>query len=304
MNNNKLIVSAAGSGKTTYLIYQALRLPRREKILIATYTEANEAEIRSKILERKQCIPSNITIQTWFSFLLQHGVRPFQGSMNDVLWGNDIKGMLLVNQQSAVRYKGKHGPVYWGENDEFCNHYFNLNWKIYSDKISKFIVGCDKKEKGSIVSRLCRIYSHIYIDEVQDLAGYDLELIKLLFKSTPNVLLVGDPRQVTYLTHHSAKNKNYKNGKIQEFLKEKCKSLLASDSIDETTLIKSHRNNKYICDYSSRLYVGYKKAEPCDCENCRKLTVEHEGIFLVKSKDVDLYLEKYKPVCQYGNCCD
>lgn len=30
-----------------------------------------------------------------------------------------------------------------------------------------------------IINRLSRIYSHIFIDEVQDLAGYDLELIKL-----------------------------------------------------------------------------------------------------------------------------
>lgn len=297
MKNNKLMISAAGSGKTTYLINEALALPKEEQVLITTYTEANESVIRSKILKKKNCIPSNITIQTWFSFLIQHGVRPFQGSMNDELWNNDITGMLLVNEQSALRYKTSKGPVYWSEEKDFVKHYFTPTWKIYSDKISKFIVGCDKTTCGDVISRISRIYSHIYIDEVQDLAGYDLELIKLLFKSKSAILLVGDPRQVTYLTHHSTKNKKYQDGKIKDFLIENCKSLLSEDSIDEETLKKSHRNNKEICDYASKLFEGiYEKSEPCTCDSCRKNNVEHTGVFIIRQNDVDEYLKKYNPV--------
>ena len=51
-----------------------------------------------------------------------------------------------------------------------------------------------------------KAYQYICIDEIQDLAGYDLEIIKLLFESSSSVLLVGDPRQVTYLTNHSQKH--------------------------------------------------------------------------------------------------
>lgn len=297
MKNNKLIISAAGSGKTTYLVDMALDLPKEEQVLITTYTEANEAEIRSKILKKKKCIPSNITIQTWFSFLIQHGVRPFQGSMNNELWNKDITGMLLVSEQSGSRYMTKRGPVYWSEVSNFDKHYFTSTWKIYSDKISKFIVKCDNLTNGNVVSRVSRIYSHIYIDEVQDLAGYDLELIKLLFKSKSHILLVGDPRQVTYLTHHSTKNNKYKDGKIKDYILENCKSLLDEDSIDEETLKKSHRNNKKICDYASKLFEDiYEKSEPCTCETCRAEEVEHVGVFLLKRTNVNEYLKKYKPV--------
>jgi len=52
MNNNKLIIAAAGSGKTTYLIEQALKV-KEENALITTYTEANEEEIRKKFIEKK-----------------------------------------------------------------------------------------------------------------------------------------------------------------------------------------------------------------------------------------------------------
>ncbi|MDP2365435.1 MAG: hypothetical protein Q8M94_16905 [Ignavibacteria bacterium] len=79
---------------------------------------------------------------------------------------------------------------------------------------------------------------------------------------------------------------------------DKCGNHLSDDSIDETTLKKSHRNNKAICDYSSELYPEFEIAEPCDCRECRSNVTEHEGIFLLKSEDVDKYIEKYKPVPQ------
>ena len=56
MKNNKLIIAAAGSGKTTYLINEAMRF-KDDKILITTYTEANEDEIKKKI-----CIKTKYTI--------------------------------------------------------------------------------------------------------------------------------------------------------------------------------------------------------------------------------------------------
>jgi len=303
MKNNKLNISAAGSGKTTFLVNKALSLDKTKQILITTYTIDNEDEIRKKILEKRKSIPSNITIQGWFSFLLQHGVRPYQGSMNEMLFDNDIRGMFLSEGKSAPKFDENGRPMfliggkkqYYGEAD-FKEFYFTQNWRIYSDKISKFIVGCNEKINGEIISRVSRIYSHIFIDEVQDLAGYDLEIIKLLFKSNIETILVGDPRQVTYLTNHYRKYPKYKYGKIKEFLQNECRSLIDENTIDETSLKKSHRNNKAICEYSSKLYTELEKSEPCDCEICRSNTTEHEGVFIVKPEDVNSYLDKYNPI--------
>lgn len=236
-------------------------------------------------------------------FLLQHGVRPYQGSMNDMLFKNDIKGMLLSEGKSAPKYDSNGRPlflkgcipIYYGEKD-FKKFYFTNNWNIYSDKISKFIAGCNEKTNGEIISRISRIYAHIFIDEVQDLAGFDLDIIKLLLKSNIEIILVGDPRQVTYLTNHYNKYPRYKNGKIKEFIQNECKSLIDENTIDETTLKKSHRNNKDICDYSSRLYPEFAKSEPCNCEECRNNVTEHEGVFFVRTKDINEYLIKYKPI--------
>lgn len=292
MNKNRLMIAAAGSGKTTFLVKEALSV-KDKNVLITTYTEANEAEIRKIIVqETKGYIPENITIQTWFSFLLQHGVRPYQSIMNNELHEKKI-GFHLTEEKSGCKpYKVDNKPVYWGEND-FFKYYFTKSLKIHSDKISKFIVECNKKTSGEVINRISRIYPHVYIDEVQDLAGWELEVLNLFFNSESNILLVGDPRQVSYLTHHSSKYKKYKDGKIKEFIENECEKDICY--IDETSLQRSHRNNKLICDFSSKLFPEYTLCVPCTCEICRSCSVTNEGIFLIKEEDVKEYCEKNSP---------
>lgn len=293
MSNHKLIISSAGSGKTTYLVQEALKL-EDNKILITTYTEANEKEIRKKIVDEVGFIPENITIQTWFSFLIQHGIKPYQGLMNPDLFGKDIKGMLLVSKASGIKFYNRQGhPIPYKEDDNFNKHYFSKEYRIYSDKISKFIVKLNSKDGGKTFSRMARIYHHIMIDEVQDLAGNDLEIIKLLMKNCDNVTMVGDPRQVTYLTHIEPKHRGYRKGKIADFLKDKCKSLI-KDGIDETTLKDSHRCPPKICDYSSKLFSEFLPMTSCGC--CNIVSNQHQGVFLVKPEHIDHYLELYNPI--------
>ncbi len=270
--NNKLIIAAAGSGKTTFLVNEALK-KKESKILITTYTQANEEEIRRKFIKLNKCIPGNITIQTWFSFLLQHGARPYQGCKFD----KDIKGLILINGQSA---KGI------AESDT-QKHYFTENFNIFSDKLSKFVVICNELSNGSVLDRLSRIYTDIFIDEVQDLAGYDLELLKLLFICQTNILLVGDPRQGTYSTNNASKNKKFKKANIVNFFEDTSIKI----ETDDSSLTTNYRSCKSICELSNKLYPNLQKTT-----SGKKNKLDHEGVFLVKKKDVDDYLLKYKPI--------
>lgn len=298
MSKNKLIISAAGSGKTTYLADQALSL-ESEDVLITTFTEANEQEISRKIISKKGYMPSNITVQTWFSFLLKHGVRPYQSSLSDDLHFAKI-GFYLTSKKSGQKFdnSGKpllfnSKPTYWGEND-FLKCYFTKSLKIYSDKISKFVCSADKATKGDVISRVSKIFKHIYIDEVQDLAGYDLDVLKLLFKSSSSILLVGDPRQVTYLTHHSKKYGKYSDGKIKSFVENELGKKITCE-VDIETLAPSHRNNQIICDYTAALYPSLPAPQACHCDKCR-VNAEHMGIFIIRPSMVKEYLEKYNPL--------
>jgi len=151
-----------------------------------------------------------------------------------------------------------------------------------------------------VVNRLSRIYQNIFIDEVQDLAWWDLELIKLFSMSSSKILLVWDPRQVTYLTNHSTKYKKYKGWRIPFFLSEVCDWLF---SISDDILWASHRNNRDICDYSSKLFPEYTKTVPCVCAYCRQDICqycdsdisEHEWIKRISKDDAEEYIRQYTP---------
>lgn len=278
---NKLVIAAAGSGKTTYLVEEALKITD-DKVLITTFTESNEQEIRTKFLEARGYIPSNVVIQTWFSFLIQQGVKPYQS----FLYEDKVTGLLLVNQRSGLvcRYKGR--PVYFKEAD-VAHHYFTADGRIYSDKLSKFVYKLNEINSGLTIDRIARIYKHIFIDEVQDLAGYDLEIIDLLSQTASNLLLVGDPRQITYHTHEEAKNNKYSEGKIELFIRERCHNI----QIDKTTLNITHRNEQNVCSFANSIYPDF---EPCKAD--AKEPTGHDGVFFVRKKDVEAYLKKYQPM--------
>jgi hypothetical protein len=72
---NRVIIASAGSRKTTCLVEEAIK-SSGSKILILTYTNENLNQLRAYFVERIGFVPENITIQSWFSFLLKDGIRP------------------------------------------------------------------------------------------------------------------------------------------------------------------------------------------------------------------------------------
>lgn len=273
--SNKVIIAAAGSGKTQYLVKEALK-SSSGNVLITTFTDKNTEEIKSRIIARAHSIPTNITVMPWFSFLLKHGVRPYQS----MLYADKrIDNLILMNQQSAPMTK----------ESDFCHHYLNNDGKIYSDKISKLVCKIDKQTNRLVISRLSKIYSSIFIDEVQDLAGYDLEFIKLLLHSPINILLVGDHRQGTFTTNNSSKNKQYRQERINTYF-----SALYTAGIieyDDTTLQTNYRCVPEICNFANSIFPEYSQ-----CVSGNKTKVNHMGVYIVKDDDVDSYLDTFSPV--------
>ena len=288
VHKNKLLIAAAGSGKTRYLVEQAFNTPTTEKVLISTYTRSNAQEIKDRLREKNRdktgqdIVPSNILVEEWFTFLLRHGVRPFKATMDKRLKYKRI-GFKLSNVRSGAKNKDKN--IYWGEEENLLRFYFGKNYRIFSDKISKFIYVCNEKTEGGFTDRISTYFDKIFIDEVQDLAGWDLEIVKLFFESRSNVELVGDPRQTVYLTNHAAKHPNYKNGKIDDFVKEKCKK--CNVAFDSESLNRTHRNDHKIASFSSKLYPTYKQTVSCDCAECRTLTPKQRGVYVIREDDIE-----------------
>lgn len=280
--NNKLIIAGAGTGKTKYLIDRAIEI--KEKVLITTFTINCKNEIIDKIIKRKGYVPKNINVQTWFSVLLQHGVKPYKRTFKI----NNVKGVNMTQGRSGLRYRGKRGPVYWGEED-FDKFYFDSNNNIYTDKLSKLVIRIDNETHGKVIDRLTSIYNNIFLDEVQDMAGYDLEFIKRLMNSNSNIILVGDPRQTVYKTHYEQKYKKYSDGNIENFIREECKKIECD--VDNTTLNRCYRCHKDIIIFVNNFYNDYTPMKSTEIEE-----KEHQGVFTIKKSQIEEYIRKYNPV--------
>lgn len=282
--NNWVYIAAAGSGKTTMLVRKACALPLSEYVLILTYTDSNEKELRNKFYQEKGCIPQNVVIQSWFSFLLQHLIKPYQNYVTDDAY--EIKGLTMPNDETKDHNKQqKYRSI---RKTDWKQYYFTKNQRILSEKISELAYDCNKKSDGKPIQRLCNIFENIYIDEVQDLAGYDLDLIKLFFLSKSNVVIAGDPRQTIYLTNHNGnKNISYRDGKILDYLSAQ-KGLRGKYQVDINTLNSSRRCCPEICDYASVITPVFKQTT--------SLTNYHNvdcGVYLVMEKNKTDFLCKY-----------
>ncbi len=268
MPSNKVIVACAGSGKTTFIVGEALKV-KNSNVLITTYTNENIDQINKSIIEQNGFIPQNIQVVSWFTFLLRDGVRPYQNCMTV---SPRVESIFFQNTLNRFHKK---------------DDYLTKNNYIYSQKLSEFVFECDKKSGGLVIKRLGKIYSHIFIDELQDFTGYDLNFFEELFKSSITITAVGDPRQSTFATNNSSKNLKYKGSNIYEWLQDQEKK--GNVSIEERT--ECHRCNQIICDYADLLYPLLPKTTSKNI-----ITTNHDGVFLIQKHELDDYVKQHTPV--------
>ena len=268
---NRIILASAGSGKTTTIVSEAARDPGVRSALI-TYTNNSEAELRTKANEICGCVPPHMRTATWFGFLLQHMVRPYQHAA----YQGRVRGLAFVSGVSALKTREA----------DTKRHYFGRPGDMYIDKVSKFACKLIRETGGKPVDRLAQIVDRIYIDEAQDLAGYDLDLIESLLDSDIEVVLVGDHRQATFKTNQSPKNRRYgRQGIVDKF---------SSWQDGRKTRIEIH-NHSYrcvqeICDAADRLFPNVEGTK-----SRNHTRTGHDGMFLVRQRDVGAYVEEFSP---------
>jgi len=272
LSENKVIIACAGSGKTTRLVNDALA-HRDRRIAIVTYTNNNAREIIKRFGESNSGVPKHVDVLTWFGFLLRECARPYQRAKYAA---KRIESMLFVNQQSAK---------YIAETN-ISRHYFANGDLIYSDKIARFVVECEKSSSNAVSARLREVYSDVFIDEFQDLAGWDLDVIEMLLRSGIRITLVGDPRQHIYSTNPSSKNKQYLGIEVMRIIEKwKQKGLCALE-----TMIGTYRCNQKICDYSNALWPGMEAMIALKSDK-----TDHDGVFIVPERVANEYVRCYQP---------
>jgi len=272
LSENRLVIAAAGSGKTTLLAKEALADEGR-RVAIVTYTNNNALAIRKKLRELGGVIPDRITVATWFHFLLGECARPYQRSVYEKC---RIRGICFPKGRSAR----------WARYTDTKRYYFRDGREIYADKIARFVIDCEDATRGLVTRRLLRVYDRILVDEFQDLAGYDLDLLATFMEAGIPLTMVGDPRQCTYSTNSATRNCQFRGMGVVE---------LARRWEENGLCAIQHRSWSYRCSESICAFANalWPEAEPVVSH--RKSGSAHNGIYQVSRDLLHTYVKTYRP---------
>lgn len=266
--DRKLILAVAGSGKSTFMID---RLDLQQRFLVVTYTENNVAHLKNKIIRKFGYEPQNITLLSYFQFLIRVCYRPFLKDVchaKSIFWKMPNINTLKLKRDNPLFYMTRGG----------C---------LYHNRIAKL---CQSKCLESIRERIERFYDCFMFDEVQDLGGHDFNLITAILPLNIDVCFVGDFFQHTFDTSKDG-NVNislYKD--FNRYVKTWKKTKLV---IDTTTLCMSYRYSPTICDFVAKELGIPMKSHRSDQVEIKFIDSNKEAIELYNNdKIVKLFFQE------------
>jgi DNA helicase IV len=164
-------------------------------------------------------------------------------------------------------------------------YFIDRNGDLYRDGVADFGVTLNGAANGAIVRRLEKILTHVFVDEAQDLVGYDLDVLDLLLASQIRVMLVGDPRQHTFATNCGNRNSKYRGVGLVDWFRERS----AACPLEQVTC--SYRCCQQICDFADAIYPDLPTTTSVGVSG-----TGHDGVFQVCVDDVDRYLSEFNSV--------
>lgn len=273
--DNHLILAVAGSRKTQGIVDACATADPAERILILTYTTANQVELKNR-LSTAAGDHHHIEVTGWFTFLIGHFVRPF---LPFVYRGKRVRGFDFDSPPQTYIGAGE-----W-------SRYFNSRDQVRKVHLPQLACLVDEASGGAAIRRLERIYDRIYIDEVQDLCGYDLEILTLLMASALPIEMVGDIRQAILATNgRERKNKKYMYMQVWDWFRKEERA----GRLRITQRCETWRCRPEVAAFADSLFGSEWGFEATVSLNQR--TTGHDGVFLVRSSDVNEYVDEFAPL--------
>jgi DNA helicase-2/ATP-dependent DNA helicase PcrA len=272
--DKSVVFAVAGSGKTTKIVQQ---LNEQRRHLLITYTDANRDNLRRKILERFGHFPNNIKLLSYFKFLHSFCYRPFLRSEKNT------KGLLFALPPANDR----HGLT---EDRRFMT----ATRRLYSNRLAKFV-----EQTGTVphvIARLEKYFDAVYVDEVQDFAGHDFNLLLQLVPANVEYLFVGDFYQHTYDT---SRDGSVNQSLHKDYNKYQGRFKKAGLRVDLDTLNASRRCSASVCDFITE-QIGISIQSSGERNSTVKFVEDKsavEGIFRDDSVVKLFYQEHYKYAC-------
>ena len=272
---NRLTLAVAGSRKTQSIVDACATGPLGVRRLALTFTQTGQAELESRL--RQACAPgATPEVMGWFAFLLRHCIRPY-----------------LPLKYPGLRLRGLNidGVPVGGMYASGASRYFDSEGRAYRLHLSKLAYDVSQASGGAVVDRLSHIYDEIYIDEVQDLTGCDLHIVKQLMDASGiHVYMVGDVRQSVFDTNPQDPNlKQYRGVSMLDWFEiHRISGLLDVQHNSETW-----RANQAIADFSDTLFPT-QFSFASTVSNQTDVT-EHDGVFAITKAQVEAYLLAFSP---------
>lgn len=290
----KLLLASAGAGKSERVAREALkRAQSGDKVLLLTFTINNQLELVRHICHLNMFQPNNVVVKGWFSFLLEDMVRPYQRCIVP----ERISGIIL-NQSNPHLGTGKYGkpfnlPGRREKIDDRCNplHYVTKeDTRAHTFYLAKLAATIHKETGGKPTRRLAEIYNAVFIDEIQDLVGWDFAVIRAMAEtSIAEFDCVGDFRQTVFQTSETTKSPQTSAEKLSE---------LKDVGFEIGNLAISWRCIQSICDLADRLHAndGLYTPTKSQISDVPAEHAAHQGVFAVPTKHAEDYIGKYNPV--------
>lgn len=273
---NTVRLAAAGAGKTYGICCEALadiRENERARVLMVTYTNRGAEAIRTELEAQNYGVsPVGIVVYTWYQFLLKELIKPYQTYITD------------INRLVSLDFTLEHSRNYASAGT--AKRYITNSDDVRSEEASNLVLLLDERSEHKVFSRLAKTYSSIYIDEVQDLAGHDIEILEKLFALDMSVVCVGDNKQATFQTHSTRTNKKKSGKNIFAFFQE----LQRKNIVEIQESLCSRRFNSQICSFANCVYPNDK-----NITSDMKEETGHDGVFLIAKEDASKYFEFFSP---------
>ena len=289
--HRKLLLASAGAGKSERIAKEALEFAvSGSKVLLLTYTINNQAELIKHICRLNKLQPRNVVVKGWFTFLLEDMVRPYQRCIlpkrvSGVVLNSSnphLKdGYYIPGRGEKLDVNGSYNPLYFVTKNANTAH---------TTFLSKLATRIHEETGGKPAQRLADIYKAVFIDEVQDLVGWDFAVIRAILRANIGTFdCVGDFRQTIYQTSVANKKPRTNAEKLAEFKKM---------GFERDDLNISWRCTQNICDLAHVIHANDGHYVPT-LSRVNGIPVEfadHHGIFAVSPQHIDEYVGRYKPI--------
>ncbi|GAA4684106.1 UvrD-helicase domain-containing protein [Nocardioides nanhaiensis] len=272
---NELTIAVAGARKTQGIVEACRDADDQRRILVIAYTQASQAELESRIADVLPLSPQ-VEVLGWYAFLLRHFVSPY---------------LPLLFPGHSLRGFNYEGEPHRAARDVDAARFLDPEERAYQCNLASLAHKVHEASDGSVLDRLEHIYTDIYIDEAQDIGGWALEILKVLFASKLDVHLVGDMRQALLSTNpRDNKNSPYRFEKVLTWYRER----EAQGQLKITQKATTHRSSQVIADLSDRLFdpsLKYAATISASTE-----THFHHGLYRVSPQNVAAYVEAHAPL--------